>query len=66
MVDRKLLLRVEEAAEKLSIGRSKMYELLAAGEIQPIRVGRSVRVSSAALEEWVARQERRDEVASVA
>lgn len=53
----KLLLRVEEAAERLSIGRSKCYELLASGELRPIKIGRAVRISARELEAWVQRQE---------
>jgi excisionase family DNA binding protein len=54
-VDR-LLLRPIEAAEQLGIGRSKIYELLASGEIPSIRVGASVRVPVDALRAWIARQ----------
>ena len=50
----KLLLKPAEAAELLGIGRSKMYELLAAGALPSIRVGHSVRVPVTALERWVA------------
>jgi excisionase family DNA binding protein len=54
-VDR-LLLRPLEAAEAIGIGRSKVYELLASGELPSVRVGASVRVPVDALREWVARQ----------
>jgi excisionase family DNA binding protein len=49
----KLLLRPEEAAEVLGIGRSKFYELLAAGAVQSVRIGKCRRVPLAALEEYV-------------
>ena len=52
----KLLLRVPEAAEMTSVGRSKAYELVAGGEWPSIRVGRSVRVPLAGLLEWVKRK----------
>lgn len=48
-----LLLRIPEAAERLSLGRSTVYELIQAGEIPVIRVGRSVRISAEKLEQWV-------------
>lgn len=35
-----LLCTVEEAAEMLSIGRTKTYRLIAAGQIRTIRIGR--------------------------
>ncbi len=49
----KLLLRPTEAAEVLGLGRSKVYELLAAGTLPAIRVGGSVRVPAKALRRWV-------------
>jgi excisionase family DNA binding protein len=39
-----LLLRPTEAARLLGISRSNLYELLAAGEIPTIHIGRSVRI----------------------
>jgi excisionase family DNA binding protein len=47
------LLRVEEAARLLRIGRSKLYQLLARGELPVVRIGRSVRIPRRALEEWI-------------
>ena len=52
----KLLLRPVEAAEAIGIGRSKVYELLASGELPSIRVGASVRVPLDALRAWIVRQ----------
>lgn len=48
-----LLLRVEEAARLLGLGRSKVFEMLGAGELPAVRIGRAVRISRAALERWV-------------
>ncbi len=53
----KLLLRPAEAAEAIGIGRSKVYELLASGELPSIRVGSCIRVPVAALREWIDAQE---------
>lgn len=55
MVDR-LLLRPIEAAEAIGIGRSKVYELLASGELPSIRIGSSVRVPVDSLRRWIDRQ----------
>lgn len=55
----KLLLRPDEAAEVLGIGRSKTYQLLATGTIPSVRIGKSVRVSADVLRLWV-----RDQVAA--
>ncbi len=52
----KLLLRPAEAAEAIGIGRSKVYELLASGELPSIRIGGSVRVPVDALRAWIERQ----------
>ena len=52
----RLLLRPTEAAEAIGIGRSKIYELLAAGDLPSIRIGGSVRVPVEALRAWIARQ----------
>ncbi|MCU1493411.1 MAG: hypothetical protein JWO62_1175 [Acidimicrobiaceae bacterium] len=54
--ERRLLLTVEEAAQRLAIGRSLMYELLASGRITSIRVGRLRRVPCHALSDYVAGQ----------
>ncbi len=51
-----LLLRAEQVARALGLGRSKTYELMAAGQLPVVRIGRSVRVPREALEEWVRQQ----------
>ena len=53
--EERLLLTVAEAANRLRIGRSLMYELLAAGDIPSIRIGRLRRVPCEALQDFVAR-----------
>jgi excisionase family DNA binding protein len=37
----KLLYRIPEVAEALSVSRSKVYELLKAGEIRSVRIDRT-------------------------
>ena len=49
----KLLLTVEEAADRLSVGRSSLYNLVMSGEIVSIKLGRSRRVPAAELERFV-------------
>ena len=58
-----LLLTVVDAAQLLAIGRTTMYELIAAGEIELVHIGRCARVPVAELERYVAR--RRTERATV-
>lgn len=50
----KLLLRPSEVSELTGIGKSKTYELLAAGVIPSIRIGKSLRVSADQLRAWIA------------
>ena len=50
-----LLFKPEQGALVLGIGRSKIFELMATGEIPSVRIGRSRRISRQALEDYVAR-----------
>lgn len=50
-----LLLRPEEAAKALGLGRSKVFELMASGAIASVRIGRSRRIPRAALTDYVER-----------
>jgi excisionase family DNA binding protein len=54
-----LLLSVEEAAGALGIGRSKTYELIAAGELETVHIGRSLRVPVDAVHAFIERLRRR-------
>ncbi|MGH7777293.1 MAG: helix-turn-helix domain-containing protein, partial [Candidatus Dormibacterales bacterium] len=47
-------LRVEEAADRLSLGRSKVYELIREGRLPVVHIGRSVRVPVRSLQAFVA------------
>ena len=49
----KLLLTAREAAEVLGVGRSKVYELIAAGRLRSVKVDGCRRVTRAALVEFV-------------
>lgn len=48
------LLRAEEVAGALRIGRTKAYEMMAAGDLPVVRLGRCVRVPRKSLEDWIA------------
>ena len=50
----RLLYSVVEAAEVLSLSRSKVYELLAANTLQSVKIGRSRRIPHSALTDYVA------------
>jgi excisionase family DNA binding protein len=50
------LVRVEEAAQYLGLGRSKTYELIAIGELPVVRIGRATRIPMEALRDYVSRR----------
>lgn len=49
----KLLLTPEEAAERLSVGRSRIFELISSGRLRSVRIGNSRRIPTEALVEFV-------------
>jgi excisionase family DNA binding protein len=61
--EQRLLLTVPEAAHRLSIGRSLLYELLAAGQLESIHVGRLRRIPADAVVAFidVQRRQHRDD-----
>jgi excisionase family DNA binding protein len=50
-----MLFRVPEAARKLTISESKMWELLARGEIKSVKIDGSRRITPAALDAYLER-----------
>lgn len=62
----RLLLRIPEAAARLGIGRSTVYELIQAGALPVVRIGKSVRIPASRLEAWVESQARTAETGSSA
>ena len=51
----RLLLTVREAAHALGVGRSTVYELINAGELEVVHIGRACRVPVAVVEAYVER-----------
>ena len=51
----RLLLTPEEAAKALRIGRTTVYALMKSGELRPVHIGRSCRISQAEVESYVRR-----------
>jgi len=51
----RLLLTVEEATERLGIGRSSMYRLVLSGDVESIKVGRLRRIPEECLRAHVER-----------
>ena len=50
-----LLLTVLEVAQLLGVGRTTVYELIAAGELEVVHIGRAARVPTASVHAYVAR-----------
>ena len=56
MAVERILYRPSEAAEAIGVSRSRVYELIASGEIPSIKVGSVRRVPVRELLEWVAQR----------
>jgi excisionase family DNA binding protein len=54
-VTEKLLLTVPEVAERLGLGKSTIYALIASREIESVNIGRARRVPREAIDAFVAR-----------
>ena len=50
------MLKVDEVAALLKLGRTKVYQLVAAGELPAVRIGKVLRISAEALQEWLSTQ----------
>jgi excisionase family DNA binding protein len=48
-----VLIRPEEAAQRLSVGRTQVYALIASGALPSVKIGRLRRVPVVALEAFV-------------
>ncbi|MEW2444691.1 excisionase family DNA-binding protein [Micromonospora marina] len=64
MQDVPLMHKPLAAARRIGVGRSKLFELLAAGEIESVKVGRARLVPEAALVEYVDRLRKRPKAAA--
>ena len=51
----KMLLTVDEAAQRLGIGRSHAYNYVLRGELESVKMGRSRRVPVQAIDDFVER-----------
>lgn len=50
-----VLVTVEEAARRLSIGRTATYMLVLRGELQSVKIGRTRRVVVASIDDYVSK-----------
>ena len=51
-----ICVRINDAARMIGVGRTKLYELIAAGEIEAVKLGKSTRITTASLHALVRRQ----------
>lgn len=50
-----ICVRVNDAARMIGVGRTKLYELIAAGEVETIKLGKATRITAASLHDFVRR-----------
>lgn len=51
-----ICVRVNDAARMIGVGRTKLYELIAAGEIETVKLGKATRITTASLHDLIRRQ----------
>ena len=51
-----ICVRVNDAARMIGVGRTTLYALIAAGEIEAIKIGKATRITTASLNALVTRQ----------
>jgi len=51
----RVLYRVEDAAELLSVSRTRIYELIRSDQLRTVQVGKSRRVPARSLDDYVTR-----------
>lgn len=60
---RKKLYRVEEVAEVLNVGRTKVFDLIRSGQLASVKVGGSRRITEQAMDDYIVRLCHESEVA---
>lgn len=51
-----ICLRVNDAARMIGVGRTKLYALIAAGEVETVKLGKATRITTASLHNLIRRQ----------
>lgn len=60
---RRKLYRVEQVAEVLNVGRTKVFDLIRSGQLASVKVGGSRRVTEQAIDDYIGRLCHESEVA---
>jgi excisionase family DNA binding protein len=48
-----MILSIREAAAHLGVGRNRVYELVARGQLPHLRIGKTIRIPTQPLAEWI-------------
>lgn len=51
-----ICVRVNDAARMIGVGRTKLYSLIASGDLQAVKLGKSTRITTLSLQELIKRQ----------
>ena len=51
-----ICVRVNDAARMIGVGRTKLYALIAAGEVKTVKFGKATRITTASLYNLIRRQ----------
>ncbi|MEJ7936138.1 helix-turn-helix domain-containing protein [Sphingobium sp. AN558] len=51
-----ICLRVNDAARMIGVGRTKLYAMIAAGEVETVKLGKATRITTASLHDLIKRQ----------
>lgn len=50
-----ICLRVNDAARMIGVGRTKLYAMIAAGEVETVKLGKTTRITTASLHDLIKR-----------
>lgn len=51
-----ICVRVNDAARMIGVGRTTLYALIAAGEVEAVKIGKATRITTASLRDLVTRR----------
>jgi excisionase family DNA binding protein len=51
-----ICVRINDAARMIGVGRTKLYELIASGEVEAFKLGKSTRITTSSLHDLIRRR----------